>query len=171
MCPDWGKSNITPNQGLYPSLFLISSFFRAHTVCRHTSSCAHISCLQLPPGAPHFSQFIVFSEIPQRQMWATPETCVMNMCWSEKTSPAKGIESHKWCQLTALTCKAVLLRCTTSDNVSSGFPVTFINGKETKATGCKRKRAEGETPCPRECTELPCKQRWHICELLIACKY
>lgn len=81
----------------------------------------------------------------------------------------------KCCQLTALTSKALFLICTTSGNVTSGcaqgFPVTSKNGKGTKATGCKRKRGEGRTPCPREGAELPCKQSRHICELLIAWKY
>lgn len=172
LCPDWDKSNITANQGLHPSLFLTCSFFLAHMVYKHTSSCVHISCPQLPPGVPHFSQFSVFSDMLQRQTWATLETCTMNTCWTEKISPAEGTEPRKCCQLTALTSKALFLICTTSGNVTSGcaqgFPVTSKNGKGTKAAGCKRKRGEGRTPCPREGAELPCKQSRHICKLLIA---
>lgn len=98
LCPDRGKSNITPNQGLHPSLFLTCFFFLAHIVYKHTSSCVHISCLQLPPAVLAFPWFIVFSERLQRQTWATPETCMMNTCWTEKTSQnyKSGATSLLW---------------------------------------------------------------------------
>lgn len=84
LCPDWGKSNIAPNEGLHPSLFLTCSFFLAHMVYKHTSSSVHISCPQLPP--PCFSRFSVFPEILQRQTLATLGTHMMNTCWTEKNT-------------------------------------------------------------------------------------
>lgn len=165
--PDWGKSNITPNQGLHPSLFLTCSFFVAHIVYKQTSSSVHISCPQLPPAVPHSSQFSVLSEVLQRQTRVTLETRIMNTCWREKTPPPEGTESHKWCHLTALTSEALSLRFTTSGNVTislySRLPSNIHKregAQETKAKCCKRKDSE-----------LPCEQSWHICKLLIACKY
>lgn len=78
------QSNIAPNEGLHPSLFLTCSFFLAHMVYKHTSSSVHISCPQLPP--PRFSRFTVFPEILQRQTLATLGTHMMNTCWTEKST-------------------------------------------------------------------------------------
>lgn len=90
----WCKSNITPNQGLHPSVFLTCSFFPARTVYKHTSSCVHISCPQLPPAVSHFSQFFVFSEILQRQTWTTLETGMINTCWTGKKHHLQTAQDH-----------------------------------------------------------------------------
>lgn len=86
----------------------------------------------------------------------------------KKAPSAEGTESHKCCQLTALTSEALSLRGTTSGNVTSvctqGFPVKFINGKEHRRPRPQAARERwGENSLPKRwCRAAQQKELAHL---------
>lgn len=151
----------------------------------HTSSCACVSCPELPPSGSTFLSlqgacaFTVATEILQRQTQAALETRMMTTCWTEKNPSCSGAENHvSGANSQVRHPRHFLLGVPPAAMPSlvcaQGSPVTFINGKKH---GRQRPQAEsergtgGKSLSPRNSAELLCKWSWHVCELLIACKY